>query len=46
MTADLWDVRTLPGGLVLELYDDPPGHVLVQGSDRVRVGAAWLFPRE
>jgi hypothetical protein len=32
MTGDLWEVRTLPGGLSLELRGDPPGLVIVQGS--------------
>jgi len=37
MTGDLWEVRAWPGGLSLELRGDPPGVVIVQGSDRVRL---------
>ncbi len=42
MTGDLWEVRTLPDGLALELHDNPPALVLVQGSDRVRVELAHV----
>ena len=42
MTADVWEVRTLPGGLALELRGDPPALVLVQGSDRVGVDLAHV----
>ena len=37
MTVDLWEVRTLPDGLALELHGNPPALVLVQGSDRMRI---------
>jgi len=43
MTSDLWEVRTLPDGLALELRGgDKPGLVLVQGSDRVIVELAHV----
>jgi len=42
MTGDVWEVRTLLGSLALELHGDPPGLVLVQGSDRVRVDLAHV----
>ena len=42
MTADLWDVPTLPGGLSLELRGNPPALVIVQGSDRAKVGLAHV----
>ena len=43
MTADLWKVRTMPGGLSLELCGgDKPSLVIVQGSDRVRVDLAHV----
>ena len=42
MTDSLWEVRTLPGGLALELQGNPPALVLVQGSDRVRVNLAYV----
>ena len=45
MTGDLWEVRTLHGGLSLELrggesrdgMSTKPALVIVQGSERVRV---------
>jgi hypothetical protein len=41
MNSDLWEVRTLPDGLALELRGgDKPALVIVQGSDRVRVDLA------
>ena len=40
MTGDLWEVQTWLDGQSLELHGDPPGFVLVQGSDRVRVDLA------
>jgi len=40
MTGDLREVRTLVGGLILELHGNPPTVVLIQGSDRVRVDLA------
>ena len=43
MTVDLWEVRTLPDGLALELRGgDKPGLVLVRGSDRARVELAHV----
>ena len=42
MDSDLWEVRTLPSGLTLELRGDPPGLALVQGSERVRVDLAHV----
>ena len=36
------EVRTLPNGLPLEMRRGPPGLVIVQGSDRVRVGPAHV----
>jgi len=39
--SDLWEVRTLHGGLSLELRGgDKSALVVVQGSDRVRVELA------
>jgi hypothetical protein len=41
MTNDLWEVRTLHGGLSAELRGrEKPALVLVQGSERVRVELA------
>jgi hypothetical protein len=41
MTGDLWEVRTWPDGLALELCGgNKLGLVLVQGNDRVRVELA------
>jgi hypothetical protein len=38
MRADLWEVRTLPDGLTLELQaSDSPALVLVQDGRRIRV---------
>jgi hypothetical protein len=43
MSSDLWEVRTLPGGLALELRaGDDPALVLVQGENRVRVDLAHV----
>jgi hypothetical protein len=43
MTGDLWEVRTLHGGLSLELRGgEKPALVIVQGSDRVIVGLAHV----
>ena len=43
MTVDLWEVRTLPDGLALELRGgDKPALVIVQGSDRVKVELAYF----
>jgi hypothetical protein len=37
MSADLWEVRALSGGLALELCGgDKPGLVLVEGNDQVK----------
>ena len=38
MSGDLWEVRTLPDGLTLELWGGGnPALVLVQGDRRVRI---------
>ncbi len=43
MIEDLWEVRTLPGGLSSGLRGgDKPGLVLVQGSDRAIVELAHV----
>ena len=52
MTGDLWEVRTLHGGLSLELRGGEsrdgmrtkPALVVVQGSDQVRVHCGILRP--
>ena len=54
MTADLWEVRTLRGGLSVELRGGDsrdgartkPALVIVQGSERVTVGSAVECQRE
>jgi len=42
MTGDLWEERTLPDSLTLELHGNPPGLVLVRGSDRIRAELAHV----
>jgi hypothetical protein len=43
MTDDLWEVRTWPAGLSVELRGgDDPALVLVQSSDRVTVDLAHV----
>jgi ABC-type uncharacterized transport system permease subunit len=37
---DLWEMRTLHGGLSLELRGEEPALLIVQGSDWVRVELA------
>ena len=44
-SLDLWQVRPLPGGLVLELLaGDAPALAPAQGESRVRVELAYVKP--